>query len=152
MTTLLERREIEALFAKAVYEELAPEIGEAAAEDILGRVARKLAIAHGGALAEEDGDTGLDGFHRHQDKWREGGALEIENIEVDDRTLAFNVNRCRYAEMYERLGMRHLGAALSCNRDGSLCEGYDPRIRMTRTQTIMQGHGHCDFRYTLDDD
>ena len=34
-----------------------------------------------------------------------------------------------------------------CNRDGAFCEGYDPKLKLERTQTIMQGASHCDFRY-----
>jgi hypothetical protein len=26
--------------------------------------------------------------------------------------------------------------------------GFGPDIKLTRTQTIMQGASHCDFRYT----
>jgi hypothetical protein len=40
-----------------------------------------------------------------------------------------------------------LGAVLSCNRDGVFCEGYDPKLKLERTQTIMGGATHCNFRY-----
>ncbi|HLY00558.1 MAG TPA: L-2-amino-thiazoline-4-carboxylic acid hydrolase, partial [Roseiarcus sp.] len=59
----------------------------------------------------------------------------------------FNVRRCRYAETYRAMGLGAIGDILSCNRDGSFCEGYDPRIEFSRTQTIMAGASHCDFRY-----
>jgi hypothetical protein len=36
---------------------------------------------------------------------------------------------------------------LSCNRDGVFCQGYDPRIEFERTQTLMGGASHCNFRY-----
>jgi hypothetical protein len=36
---------------------------------------------------------------------------------------------------------------LSCNRDYALIEGFNADIALTRTQTIMQGASHCDFRY-----
>jgi hypothetical protein len=29
-----------------------------------------------------------------------------------------------------------------------MAEGFGPDIQLTRTQTIMQGASHCDFRYT----
>ena len=32
-------------------------------------------------------------------------------------------------------------------RDFSLVEGFNPDIALTRTQTIMQGASHCDFRF-----
>jgi predicted ArsR family transcriptional regulator len=51
--------------------------------------------------------------------------------------------------MYRDLGMAELGASLSCNRDGTMVEGFNPDIEFTRTQTIMSGASHCDFVYEL---
>jgi L-2-amino-thiazoline-4-carboxylic acid hydrolase len=62
-------------------------------------------------------------------------------------TASFISTRCRYAEMYRAMGLAELGALLSCNRDGAFCEGYDPRLKLERTQTLMGGASHCDFRY-----
>ena len=28
-------------------------------------------------------------------------------------------------------------AVLSCNRDGAFCEGYDPRLKLARSQTLI---------------
>ena len=47
------------------------------------------------------------------------------------------------------MGLGAIGHLLSCNRDGAFCTGYDDRIRLERTQTIMEGASHCDFRYRL---
>ena len=60
------------------------------------------------------------------------------------------MTRCRYAEMYRALGMVELGATLSCDRDGSLIAGFNPNVRFTRTQTIMAGADHCDFRFEIE--
>ena len=68
-------------------------------------------------------------------------------VKSTDSEFHFNVTRCRYAEMYRAMGLADLGAVLSCNRDGAFCEGYDPRLKLQRTQTLMGGATHCDFRY-----
>jgi hypothetical protein len=47
------------------------------------------------------------------------------------------------------MGLGEIGHLLSCQRDGTFCEGYDDRIKLKRTQTIMQGASHCDFDYTF---
>lgn len=150
MPTLLERRRIEAEYAKAVYQELVAEIGADAAYGVIGRIARRLALQAGETFAERDGQTNLATFAELIAMWQEGGALEIEWHEKNEAELRFDVVRCRYAEMYEDLGIRHLGSALSCNRDGSLCEGYDRRIRMERDTTIMEGDACCNFRFVLE--
>ena len=61
--------------------------------------------------------------------------------------LSFDVTRCKYAEMYRALGLADLGASLSCVRDFALVEGFNPAITLERTQTLMQGAPHCDFRF-----
>ena len=45
------------------------------------------------------------------------------------------------------MGLGEIGHLLSCERDGAFCEGFDPKIKLTRTQTIMGGAKVCDFRY-----
>jgi hypothetical protein len=49
--------------------------------------------------------------------------------------------------MYRALGLAELGSSLSCQRDFSLIEGFNPAIQLTRTQTIMEGAPFCDFRF-----
>jgi hypothetical protein len=58
-----------------------------------------------------------------------------------------DVTRCRYAQFYKELGEPELGFLLVCSSDFPFVEGFGPDIRLTRTQTIMQGASHCDFRY-----
>ena len=89
----------------------------------------------------------LEAFAGSLRRWQEGGALEIEILEQGAEHLSFNVTRWRYAEMYREMGLADLGAVLSCNRDGAFCEGYDAKLKLTRTQTLMGGATHCDFRY-----
>ena len=98
------------------------------------------------------GKTSLQTFIDRQELWTRGGALEREVIEQSDTRYRFNVTRCKYAEMYRDMGLGEIGHLLSCQRDGTFCEGYDKRLKLKRTQTIMQGATHCDFDYTYDKD
>jgi hypothetical protein len=75
--------------------------------------------------------------------------MEMEVKEQTETSYVFNVTRCKYAEMYRDMGLGEIGHLLSCQRDATFCEGYDKRLRLKRTQTIMQGAHHCDFHYTL---
>ena len=70
-------------------------------------------------------------------------------LEATEEKMDFNVTRCRYSEMYKEMGLGDIGHLLSCNRDGDFCIGYNPEIDLTRTQTIMKGASHCDFRYRM---
>ena len=74
-------------------------------------------------------------------------ALELEIIEQSHDAFAFDVTRCAYAEFYKALGEPELGFLVVCTADFATAEGFGPDISLARTQTIMQGAGHCDFRY-----
>ena len=97
--------------------------------------------------AAAPGGPSLKAFQDVMPLWTKGGALEIEVKEQSEETFTFNVVRCRYAETYKAMGLGEIGHLLSCNRDGAFCEGYDPKLKLERTQTIMQGASHCDFKY-----
>jgi hypothetical protein len=149
---ILEQRRIEAAFAKGVYEEMKESLGADQAKAILTRAIVKLARETGAAMAAESpAGPSLDHFVSLQPRWTKGDALEIEVLHADPTRYEFNVKRCAYAEMYKAMGLAELGGVLSCNRDGAFCEGYDPRLKLTRTQTIMGGASHCDFRYRADE-
>lgn len=149
---ILEQRRIEAEVIKPIYEEMVAQLGKAQAQDILDSAIRKAAIAQGQSFAAEaEGGTDLNSFADIQKHWTASGALEIEPVDRTPQTLDFNVTRCRYSEMYKAMGLGEIGHLLSCNRDGTFCEGYDPRIKLERTQTLMGGASHCDFRYTFEE-
>lgn len=147
---ILERRRIEAEIIKPIYEEMKAAFGADAAKGVIERAVKKAAVAQARAFAErEGGATNLDSFEALQPLWRKEDALAIRPVHRDAETLDFDVTRCRYAELYHSMGLGEIGHLLSCNRDASFIEGYAPGVEMTRTQTIMQGAPHCDFRYRV---
>lgn len=146
---VLKRREIEARILAPLLERFGQEFGADRVYELAGEVVIDVARAQGSELAEAIGGDDLDHFAGSMENWTKGGALEIEIVEKSDEVFAFKVNRCRYAEMYRDLGLAELGAALSCNRDGTMVQGFNARIEFTRNQTIMGGADHCDFHYRL---
>jgi hypothetical protein len=147
--SMLEKRTIEAEILKEVYETLKASHGEEVARKTIAESVRRSAIAQARAFAAAaPGGTSLKAFQDVMPLWTKGGALEIEVREQTDSSFTFDVVRCRYAETYKAMGLGEIGHLLSCNRDGAFCEGYDPKLKLDRRQTIMQGASHCDFRYT----
>lgn len=146
---MLERRRIEAEILKHVYDELKATHGKDVAQRTIANAVRQSAIQQGRQMAAEaGGQTSLATFQAKQDLWTRGDALRIDVLETSETRYRFNVTRCRYAEMYKDMGLGEIGHLLSCQRDGTFCEGYDPNLEFKRSQTIMQGASHCDFEYT----
>ena len=147
--SMLDKRKIEAEILKEVYETLKASHGVEVARQTVSESVRRSAIEQARAFAASvPGGTSLKSFQDIQHLWTKGGSLVIEVKEQTDTTFTFNVVRCQYAETYKAMGLGEIGALLSCNRDGAFCEGYDPKLKLARSQTIMQGASHCDFKYT----
>ena len=81
-------------------------------------------------------------------RFASGEALDYQVVKQTPDTFEVNVTGCRYARFYQELGEPELGFLLTCSADFSLAEGF-AGVELTRTQTIMQGADHCDFRFRL---
>ncbi|HEV8438617.1 MAG TPA: L-2-amino-thiazoline-4-carboxylic acid hydrolase [Methylomirabilota bacterium] len=144
---VLKRREIEARILLPVVEALAREFGRERVVAIVRDVVVEVAREQGRDLARRIGDDSLPAFATALEDWKKGDAYRMDVLEQTEERFSFNVTRCRYAEMYRALGVPELGALLSCNRDFALVEGFNRDVDLTRTQTIMEGATHCDFRF-----
>jgi hypothetical protein len=149
---ILTQRRIEAAFAKTLYDHMAAEFGAEAARRVLASAVIDMARAAASEMAKQapPGQSSLDGFRAILPRWTAEDALTIDVVKSTTTEFHFNVTHCRYAEMYREMGLADLGAILSCNRDGAFCDGYAPDLKLERTQTIMGGASHCDFRYRCD--
>lgn len=146
---VLTRREVEARIVSPIIEALGKSFGKEKVVNIIGDTIVEIARGQGAELAHAMGGDSLEHFMQSLQFWSQDDALELDVLMLDQQNLHFNVTRCRYAEMYKDLGLPELGCLLSCNRDYALIEGFNPDIELVRTQTIMEGAPHCDFRYTF---
>jgi len=144
---VLTRREVEARILIPVIKALGEAFGRDAVLAVVRETIVRIAREQGAALSQQMGGDSLQHFVDSLAYWTKDEALKIDVIEKSEAVLSFNVTRCRYAELYESLGIREIGTTFSCTRDFALIEGFNPDISLERTQTIMEGADYCDFRY-----
>jgi len=147
--SILARREIEARILMPVLNAFIKEYGKDQTVKLVDPVIRELAREGGVQLAKALGGNTIGHFAKGLSAWTREDALRLDVKEQTEKTFAFNVTRCRYAEMYKELGVQEYGGLLSCGRDAALITGFNPKIKFTRTQTIMSGAPYCDFRYDM---
>src|SRR3990170_4965492 len=145
----IEQRKIQARVLVPVVKAFQAELGEERANQIvrkaLDEAARDMARQAGPLL----GDNPLGRVAAALAVMAAGDALDVEVTKQTPDAFEFNVTGCRYAEFYKELGDPELGYLLLCGGDFAATDGLSPDLELTRTQTIMQGASHCDFRYRL---
>jgi hypothetical protein len=143
------RREIEALavvpFLKAFEKELGAEKVLAVAREVIAKQARK----SGEKLAEHCGGNTPK---KLVEAFAAFNLEEVEYKETSEKCVRFDVHRCPYVEMYQRIGLKKYGSVLSCERDPSTFNGFNPEISFSRTQTLMDGGCCCDFVFNFAED
>jgi hypothetical protein len=144
----LKRREIQAPIAACLIRGFARVLGQDKAVEVATAAVQADALMAGRMMAEKySGNTIKELGRIVREVWAEDDALTIHVLEETEQNLSFDVTRCRYAELYEKAQMKELGFCLSCCRDEPFTKGFNPRIKLSRTRTIMQGESLCDFRF-----
>jgi L-2-amino-thiazoline-4-carboxylic acid hydrolase len=142
----LKRREIQAAFFARLFPEFSREMGYDKAMEAALAAIREDARQAGQFLAEKFEGNSIQVFKRIiGEVWAQEDAIEYTILEETEKKLRYTVTRCRYAELYDSMGVKEFGVCLSCSRDEAFLEGFNPRMKLTRTHTIMEGKKDCDF-------
>jgi hypothetical protein len=147
---LIERVKIEAQALVPLVKALQAELGEERANALLRRALGEQYRRYGELWWRRHGSDDLGrSMASAFEGFAAGGALDYEVLKQTPDAYDVNVTGCRYAQFYQAMGVPELGFLLTCSGDFALAEGYGVPVHLTRTQTIMQGASHCDFRYAL---
>jgi L-2-amino-thiazoline-4-carboxylic acid hydrolase len=147
---MLVRREIEAGIAGPLIKGFIKAMGRKKALTIVEQVIEDLGRQGGQELARIMGGNSMAHFIKGNELWTRDGSLEMEIMEQTETTFSLNITSCRYADNYKDAGIADLGLELSCKRDFTMAEGFNPKMKLTRTQTIMEGAPYCDFCFRLE--
>ncbi len=146
--SVIQQAKIQAQILVPLVKALQAELGEARANALVRKALRDTYRRYGEEFWRAKNEKNLGkAIASAFATYARDDALDYEVIERSQDSFAMNVTGCRYAEFYKELGEPELGFLLVCSADFDTAEGFDPDIKLTRTQTIMQGAGHCDFRY-----
>jgi hypothetical protein len=146
--SVIEQARIQAQVLIPLVKALQAELGEARANALVRKTLGDLYRRYGEEFfrAKNETDLGKSVVSAFATYARDD-ALTYHVIEQSHDAFAFDVTRCRYAEFYKALGEPELGFLLVCTADFAVADGFGSDVKLSRTQTIMQGAGHCDFRY-----
>jgi hypothetical protein len=148
---LIEQAKIQARVLVPLVKALQAELGEQKANTIVRKVLAGLYRQYGDKWWRRQGGNDLGHTMTAAfEQYAQGDALDYDVLKKTSDGFDINVTRCRYAKFFQEVGAPELGFLLVCSADFAMAEGFGAGVRLTRTQTIMQGAGHCDFRYALE--
>ena len=145
---LIEQVKIQAQVLVPLVNALQAELGEERANAIVRKALGDLYRKYGEKWWRTQGARNLgEKVASAFEMFAAGDALEYEVVKKTPEAFEVNVTECRYAQFYNKIGAPELGFLLTCSADFAHAEGFGADVQLTRTQTIMQGASHCDFRY-----
>ena len=77
--------------------------------------------------------------------------LTFEVIERTDRICEIEISECLWAKTFREAGAPEIGYAACCSGDWAMCQAFNPKMRLTRTKTLMQGDDCCNYRWVLEE-
>ena len=147
---LIEQVKIQAQVLVPLVKALQAELGEERANAVVRKTLGDLYRKYGEKWWRTQGARNLgEKMASAFNMFAAGDALDYEVVKQGPDAFEVNVTECRYAKFYKEIGAPELGFLLTCSADFSMTEGFGTGVQLTRTQTIMQGASHCDFRYVL---
>jgi len=87
-------------------------------------------------------DAYVNQFRSEYDK-----TLTMEIIEDTEKAFELNVIECIWADMFLRVDAGDIGYAWVCWGDYARAEGFNPKIKMIRDKTLMEGKACSNHRY-----
>ncbi len=146
----IEQVKIQARILVPLVKALQAELGEKRANAIVRKALGDLYRGYGEKWWKYHGSQNVGASMAAAfDGFAAGDAVDFEVLKQTPDAFDANVTGCRYAEFYKAMGVPELGFMLTCSADFEMTEGYGAGVELKRTQTIMQGASHCDFRYAL---
>lgn len=124
------------------------EMGDDEAMRFLRAYTRNRWLAYGKTQAEKAPNTSLRQYteqFRNVDNYK--NTLRMKVVEDTDQAFELAVSECLWASTFIEAGAADLGYALVCYGDYAWAEGFNPKIKLVRDKTLMEGQSLCNHRY-----
>lgn len=76
-----------------------------------------------------------------------GKTIVREIVEDSEKAFEIRITACVEEIVFRDANAQDLGYACVCHADYGLPEGINPKLKLIRTKTLMQGHDCCNHRY-----
>ena len=132
--------------------EMERSLGEEKARDILGKHYLEVFTKWAESLVKKYPINSLEDFANGEMRARTNSRSHIIEItEETSNSYRENTTSCIFAKVCRDLDAVDLGYVMFCATDFPLAQVWNPKLRLERTKTLMQGDDCCDFHYIWKD-
>jgi hypothetical protein len=98
----------------------------------------------------------IDSLHTFAGPFRDtnsgvGQTIVREIVEDSDRAFEMKITECLTEVVFREMDALDLGYECVCHADFGLPVGINPKLKLIRTKTLMQGHDCCNHRYVWEE-
>jgi predicted ArsR family transcriptional regulator len=126
---------------------LEKEMGREKLLDFLMKDTQARGIQIGQQQAKRSPDTSFETYVKTFKDPSYDKTLTKQVIEDTDTAFELKVTECIWASVFLQAKAGDIGYATVCYGDYSWAEGFNPKIKLIRDKTLMQGHEYCNHRY-----
>lgn len=135
-----------------IWRGLEAELGREKLHEMMKRIIDTAAKQQMAEFAKKTGQSDLATFTRD---FRKPGTiyekvLTYDVVEDTPKAFEVKVSECLWAKTFRDVNAGDLGYILSCYADSAAAEGFNPKMRLIRTKTLMQGDAFCNHRYVIE--
>jgi hypothetical protein len=141
----------------SIFQKFINELGKDKILEMLKKFSSELTAENWKNLAKRDGNNDFATF---SNGWVEvlkrpdlKHSLTLDIVEHTEKALEFKVTECLWAVPFlesKEPDAKEIGFSLICYADYAAPQAYNPKIRMIRDKTLMQGHAYCNHRYIFE--
>ena len=127
---------------------LKEEFGNEKAIELIKKLIYKGMIENGKRYAQTTENNSLQTFVKmFKDPNRFKNHLTKKIVEDTEKTFELKVTECIWADIFLKQNAGDIGFAWVCYGDYALPQGFNPKIKMVRDKTLMEGDTYCNHRY-----
>jgi hypothetical protein len=125
------------------------QIGKENTIEILKEATAERMMDYGKRQASRIPDNNFDAY---VDQFRSGyeNTLTKEIVEDTEKAFELKVTECIWADTFLGAKAGDIGFAWICYGDYAWPRGFNPKIKMIRDKTLMQGDSYCNHRYVVE--
>ena len=77
-------------------------------------------------------------------------AIEAEVVEQTPEAFEYRVRKCLWAKTFRDENAAAIGYAMICHPDYAVAGSLNPKLKLIRSKTLMQGDDSCRLRYVME--